>query len=105
MATFWELGRKSVLLRNRVSRIKSFFGTSENTVKSQIWIAISVYILVAIIKKRLDRKSDLYTILRILSLTLFENTLLALLVTRIESIGDTAYTHNQWNLFDNFPGQ
>jgi len=56
-------------------RIKSFFGTSENAVKSQIWIAIPVYILVAIIKKRLDRKLGLYTILRILSLTLFENTL------------------------------
>jgi len=57
-------------------RIKSFFGTSENAVKSQIWIAISVYILVAIIKNRLDSRSDLYTILQILSLTLFENTLL-----------------------------
>jgi len=43
-------------------RIKSFFGTSENAVKSQIWIAISVYILVAIIKNRLDSNSDLYTI-------------------------------------------
>jgi len=43
-------------------RIKSFFGTSENAVKSQIWIAISVYILVAVIKKRLDSKSDLYTV-------------------------------------------
>lgn len=42
-------------------RIKSFFGTSENAVKSQIWIAISVYVLVAIIKKRLDIKADLYT--------------------------------------------
>jgi len=62
-------------------RIKSFFGTSENAVTSQIWIAIPVYILVAIIKNRLDSKSDLYTILQILSLTLFENTLLALLVT------------------------
>jgi len=63
-------------------RIKSFFGTSENAVKSRIWIAISVYILVAIIKNRLDSNSDLYTILQILSLTLLENTLLALLVTR-----------------------
>jgi len=62
-------------------RIKSFFGTSENAVKSQIWIAIPVYILVAIIKNRLDSNSDLYTILQILSLTLFEKTLLALLVT------------------------
>jgi len=42
--------------------------------------------------------------LRILSLTLLENTLLALLVTRMESISDTAYTHNQLNLVDNFPG-
>jgi len=53
-------------------RIKSFFGTSENALKSQIWIAISVYILIAIIKNRLDSNSDPYTILQILSLTLFE---------------------------------
>jgi len=86
-------------------RIKSFFGTSENAVKSQIWIAIPVYILVAIIKNCLDGKSDLYTILQILSLTLFENTLLAQLVTRMESISDAAYTHNQLNLFDSFSGQ
>jgi len=86
-------------------RIKSFFGTSENAVKSQIWITISVYILVAIIKNRFDSKSDLYTILQILSLTLLENTLPALLVTRIESISDTAYTHNQLNLFDNLSRQ
>lgn len=51
--------------------IKSFFGTSENAVKSQIWIAISVYVLVAIIKKRLEIKADLYTILRVLSLAQF----------------------------------
>ena len=74
-------------------------------VKSQIWIAISVYILVAIIKNRLGSKSDLYTTLQILSLTSLENTLLALLVTRMESRSDTAYIHNQPNLFDNFPGQ
>jgi len=53
-------------------RIKAFFGTSENAVKTQIWIAISVYVLVAIIKKRLKLDSELYTILQILSLTLFE---------------------------------
>jgi len=61
-------------------RIKPFFGTSGNAVKSQILIAISVYILVAIIKKRLDIKPDLYTILQILSLTLFEKTILVQLV-------------------------
>ncbi|SIQ59247.1 Transposase DDE domain-containing protein [Acidiphilium rubrum] len=53
-------------------RIKRFFGTSENAVKTQIWIAISVYVLVAIVKKRLKLDASLYTILQILSLTLFE---------------------------------
>jgi len=86
-------------------RIKSFFGTFENAVKSQVWIAIPVYILVAIIKNYLDSNSDLYTILQILSLTSLENTLLALLVTRMESKSDTTYTHNQRNLSDNFTGQ
>jgi len=53
-------------------RIKAFFGTSENAVKSQIWIAVSVYVLVAIIKKRLKLSASLYEILQILSLTMFE---------------------------------
>ena len=53
-------------------RIKRFYGTSENAVKTQIWIAVSVYLLVAIVKKRLDLDEPLYTLLRILSLTLFE---------------------------------
>src|ERR1017187_5730999 len=55
-------------------RIKAFFGTNENPVKTQIWIAISVYVLVAIVKKRLGADASLYTILQILSLTLFEKT-------------------------------
>ena len=55
-------------------RIKAFFGTSENAVKTQIWIAIGVYVLVAIVKKRLKSELSLYTILQILSLTLFEKT-------------------------------
>jgi hypothetical protein len=55
-------------------RIKAFFGTSENAVKSQIWIAVSVYVLVAIIKKRLKLSASLYEILQILSLTMFERT-------------------------------
>ena len=53
-------------------RIKSFFGTTENAVKTQIWIAVSVYVLVAIIKKKLHIEASLYTILQILSVTLFE---------------------------------
>ena len=55
-------------------RIKAFYGTSENAVKTQIWIAISVYVLVAIVKKRLKIERSLYTILQILSVTLFEKT-------------------------------
>jgi hypothetical protein len=55
-------------------RIKSFFGTSDNSVKTQIWIAVTVYVLVAIVKKRLGLKQDLYTLLQIFSLTLFDKT-------------------------------
>ena len=53
-------------------RIKAFFGTTENAVKTQIWIAVSVYVLVAIVKKRLNLSASLYEILQILSLTIFE---------------------------------
>ena len=67
-------------------RIKSFFGTSENAVKSQIWIAVSVYVLVAIIKKRLDLPVSLYTVLQTLSLTVFEKTPL------LRLFSDTDYT-------------
>ena len=55
-------------------KIKSFFGISENAVKTQIWIAISVYVLVAIMKKNLRLEHSLYTILQILSVTIFEKT-------------------------------
>ncbi len=55
-------------------RIKAFYGTSENAVKTQIWIAVSVYVLVAIVRKRLGLESSLYQILQILSLRLFEKT-------------------------------
>ena len=53
-------------------RIKAFFGTSENAVKTQVWIAISIYVLVAIVKKELSLKKSLYEILQILSVTVFE---------------------------------
>jgi hypothetical protein len=55
-------------------RIKVFFGTSENAVKTQIWIAISVYVMIAILKKRLKLEASLYTILQIISVTVFEQT-------------------------------
>jgi hypothetical protein len=62
-------------------RIKAFLGTSENAVKTQIWIAISTYVLIAIIKKRLHLPLSLYEILQILSLTMFEKTPLNQLLT------------------------
>jgi hypothetical protein len=55
-------------------RLKAFYGASENAVKTQIWIAVSVYVLVAIVRKRLGLEVSLYQILQILSVTLFEKT-------------------------------
>ena len=80
-------------------RIKRFFGTSENAVKTQIWIAVSVYILVAIVKKRLALDASLYTLLQILSVTLFEKTPLHQALTRGDSKSDTLQINNQLNLF------
>ena len=80
-------------------RIKAFFGTSENAVKSQIWIAVSVYVLVAIVKKRLALPASLYEILQILSLTLFEKTPVNGLFDDNASQKIPAADANQLNLF------
>jgi hypothetical protein len=79
-------------------RIKRFFGTSENAVKSQIWIAISVYLLIAILKKRLDSRLSLYTIMQILSVTLFEKTPLNQLLNNPGPSNETDPNHNQLKL-------
>jgi len=63
-------------------RIKAFYGTSENAVKTQIWIAVTVYVLVAIVRKCLGLEVSLYQILQILSVTLFEKTPILLAVYR-----------------------
>jgi hypothetical protein len=81
-------------------RIKAFFGTSQNAVKTQVWIAISAYVLVAIIKKRLKSEASLYTILQILSLTLFEKTSLIQLLTEAPIATDEITMTNQLNLFE-----
>ncbi len=81
-------------------RIKSFFGTSENAVKTQVWIAISVYVLVAIIKKRLKLEASLYTILQILSVTIFERMPLNQIVTKTDCKIGSNDMANQLNLFD-----
>jgi hypothetical protein len=81
-------------------RIKRFFGTSENAVKTQIWIAVSVYLLVAIIKKKLQPDASLYTLLQILSVTFFEKMPLQQAFPNNDSTSQNNPSCNQLNLFD-----
>jgi hypothetical protein len=81
-------------------RIKAFFGTSANAVKTQIWIAVSVYVLVAIVKKRLGLEASLYQILQILSITLFEKTPILRALQPSDSEDDLPALGNQLILFD-----
>jgi len=81
-------------------RIKSFFGTTENAVKTQVWIAVSIYVLVAIVKKRLKLTASLYEILQILSLTMFEQMPLDQLLTKTMPDENPPTAANQLNLFD-----
>src|SRR5664280_2868700 len=81
-------------------RIKAFYGTSENAVKTQIWIAVSVYVLVAIVRKRLGLEASLYQILQILSLTLFEKTPILCALQSIEEDANFIENANQLILFD-----
>jgi len=80
-------------------RIKKFYGNSENAVKSQIWIAVSVYVLVAIVKKRLNLDASLYTLLQIFSLTLFEKMPIQQAFAGSEYIPTEGMHCNQMNLF------
>ena len=80
-------------------RIKRFYGTSENAVKTQIWIAVSVYVLVAIVKKRLGLDASLYTLLQILSVTLFEKMPVQQALCAIQPKCDNTSIDNQLNLF------
>ena len=81
-------------------RIKAFYGTSENAVKTQIWIAVSVYVLVAIARKRLGLEASLYQTLQILSVTLFEKTPILCALQPLEAGADFAENINQLILFD-----
>jgi transposase len=80
-------------------RIKAFFGTSENSVKSQIWIAVSAYVPVAIVKKRLDLSASLYENLQILSLTMFEKIPLDQLLAQTVANENYLTPDNQLFLF------
>ena len=81
-------------------RIKTFYGTSENAVKTQIWIAVSVYVIVAIMKKQLNLKASLYTILQVLSVSAFERIELIQLLTETDYRINNTDFDNQLNLFN-----
>ena len=81
-------------------RIKAFYGTSENAVKTQIWIAVSIYVLVAIVRKRLGLQASLYQVLQILSVTLFEKTPILQALQASNSDSDLFDIDNQLILFD-----
>ena len=81
-------------------RIKAFYGYSENAVKTQIWIAVSVYVLVAILKKRLALETSLHEILQVLSLTLFEQVPILRAFDDVESQKPSLAISNQWNLWE-----
>jgi hypothetical protein len=81
-------------------RIKAFYGTSENAVKTQIWIAVSVYVLVAIVRKRLGLEASLYQLLQILSLTLFEKTPILCALQAIDEAANLTHNVNQLILFE-----
>jgi len=81
-------------------RIKAFYGYSENAVKTQIWIAVSVYVLVAILKKRLELEASLHEILQVLSVTLFEQVPVLQALREIESQEKSSAISNQLNLWE-----
>lgn len=80
-------------------RIKRFFGTSENAVKTQIWISVSVYVLIAILKKQLGLPHSLHTILQILSLSLFEKKPISCVFADVQEIKEVDDSSNQLKLF------
>lgn len=86
-------------------KIKEFYGTSENAVKTQIWIAISIYVLIAIIKKQLKLKLSLYSILQILSVALFEKTPIQAALTDVNYLGGHDLGYEQTSLFKGTLGQ
>ena len=80
-------------------RIKRFYGTSENAVKTQIWIAVSVYVLIAIVKRRLRLEASLYTLLQVLSVTIFEKMPIQTALSSEITRSDSEISANQLNLF------
>jgi len=81
-------------------RIKRFYGTSENAVKTQIWIAVSVYVLIAIVRKRLNLEASLYTLLQVISVTIFEKIEITTAFSGVDNRCDTSGLDNQLKLFN-----
>ena len=81
-------------------RIKQFYGTSDNAVKTQIWIAVSVYVLIAIVKKRLALEASLYTLLQIFSVTLFEKMPMPQALSETRTTFEESDIGSQLNLFN-----
>jgi hypothetical protein len=81
-------------------RIKKFYGTSENAVKTQIWIAVSVYVLVAIVRKRLKLDASLYTLMQVFSVTVFEKVSIASVISQTAYSSERGMDDNQLNLFN-----
>ena len=82
-------------------RIKKFYGTSDNAVKTQIWIAVSVYVLIAIVRKRLALDASLYTLLQVISVTVFEKIAIKSALSGVADKSDSDTNHNQLNLWAN----
>jgi hypothetical protein len=80
-------------------RIKKFYGTSENAVKTQIWIAVSVYVLAAIVRKRLKLEASLYTLMQVFSVTVFEKTSIESVILQAADSSEHVLYDNQLNLF------
>jgi len=80
-------------------RIKAFYGTSENAVKTQIWIAVSIYVLVAVIRKRLKLDASLYTLMQVFSVTVFEKASIESVILQTADSSDHLTGDNQLNLF------
>jgi IS4 transposase len=80
-------------------RIKQFYGTSENAVKTQTWIAVSAYVLVAIVRKRLKFEASLYTLMQVFSVTVFEKVSIGSVIFQTTDNSGTVTNNNQLNLF------
>ena len=80
-------------------RIKQFHGTSENAVKTQVWIAVSAYVLAAIVRKRLKLEASLYTLMQVFSVTVFEKTSIGSIILQTVDSSEPVMEDNQLNLF------